>query len=324
MRAVRCEAHGAPETLVLRDLPDLTARPGQVVVDIHAAALNFPDVLTVADRYQVSTPVPFTPGSEFAGVVREVGDGVTDWSPGDRVMGTRAVGAFAEQIAAAPADLRVVPEGLDLVHAAVFQVTYSTAYHSLVTAGGLRVGEWVVVLGASGGVGSATVDIAHRLGARVLAAASDPRRLELAVRLGADASIDYATEDLKGRIKEITDGGSDLVVDPVGGAYAEQALRAIRWGGRFVSVGFAAGDVPRIPLNLVLLKNVTVRGMELRSWSQQMPEAFAAADAELARLVAEGMRPEVSRTRPLTETAKALADVARRKALGKTVIDVRG
>lgn len=153
-------------------------------------------------------------------------------------------------------------------------------------------------------VGSATVDIAHRL--------------------GADAVIDYAGEDLKARIKEITEGGSDLVVDPVGGAYAEQALRAIRWGGRFVSVGFAAGDVPRIPLNLVLLKNVTVRGMELRSWSQQMPEAVAAADADLARLVADGMRPEVTRTHPLAEVPKALADVAGRKALGKTVIDVRG
>ncbi|HEY9565893.1 MAG TPA: NADPH:quinone oxidoreductase family protein [Nocardioides sp.] len=323
MRAVRCEAYGEPETLVLRELPDLTARPGQVVVDIHAAALNFPDVLTVADRYQVSTPVPFTPGSEFAGVVREVGDGVTEWSPGDRVLGARAVGAFAEQIAVSPADLRAVPDGLDLVHAAAFQVTFSTAYHSLVTAGGLQPGEWVVVLGASGGVGSATVDVAHRLGARVLAAASDLVRLELATRLGADAVIDYSTEDLKARIKEITGGGAALVVDPVGGEYAEQALRAIRWGGRFVSVGFAAGEVPRIPLNLVLLKNVTVRGMELRSWNQRMPEAFAAADAELARLVAEGMRPEVSRTHPLAETAQALAGVAGRRALGKTVINTR-
>lgn len=323
MRAVRCERYGGPATLELRDLPDLAARPGQVVVDIHAAAVNFPDVLTVADRYQVSTPVPFTPGSEFAGLVREVGEGVTEWSVGDAVMGSRAVGAFAEQVAVTPEELRPVPEGLDLMHAAAFQVTFSTAYHSLVTAGDLRPGQWVVVLGASGGVGSATVDIAHRLGARVLAAASDGSRLEVAARLGAEAGIDYGSEDLKARIKEITGEGTDLVVDPVGGAYAEQALRATRWGGRFVSVGFAAGEISAIPLNLVLLKNVTVRGMELRSWSQRLPDAFAEGDRALARLVAEGMRPEVSRTYPLARTAEALANVAGRRAVGKVVIETR-
>jgi NADPH2:quinone reductase len=294
-----------------------------VLVRVHAAAINFPDVLIIADRYQVSAPVPFVPGSEFAGVVAALGPGVGGPAVGTPVMGAAFTGAFAELVVAPAAALRPIPEGLDMTSAAAFHVTYATAYHSLCTVGEGRPGEQVVVLGAAGGVGSATVDVATRMGLRVIAAASSPERLELAARLGAQAGIDYTREDLKVRIKELTAGaGADLVVDPVGGDHAEAALRALRWGGRFVTVGFADGRIPRIPLNLVLLKGVTVRGFEGRSMSRYAPDAVAAADEALARLVADGLRPLVSRVQPLEEAASALADVAARRTTGKVVLQV--
>jgi len=306
---------------VLTDLPDPSPGPGEVLVRVHAAAINFPDVLIVADRYQVSAPAPFTPGSEFAGVVEALGPGVDGPPVGTPVMGAIFTGAFAELAVAPVAALRPVPPGLGLVSAAAFHVTYATAYHALCTVGAAQPGECVVVLGAAGGVGTATVDVANRLGLRVLAAASSPERLEVAATLGAVAGIDYTREDLKNRIKELTDGaGADLVVDPVGGDHAEAALRALRWGGRFVTVGFADGRIPRIPLNLVLLKGVIVRGFEGRSLPRHAPEAVAAGEQALARLVAEGLRPLISQVVPLEKVASALADVAARRTTGKVVL----
>jgi NADPH2:quinone reductase len=201
-------------------------------------------------------------------------------------------------------------------------VTYLTAYHALVTAGDLRPGQWVVVLGAAGGVGTATVDVAVRLGARVIAAASSPERLKVCAELGAEAGIDYAQEDLKQRIKEITADGADLVIDPVGDRWAEPALRAIRWGGRFVTVGYAGGEIPRIPLNIVLLKNITVRGLELRTWTQRLPEETARAREALTEMVAQGMRPAVSEVHELEDVVTALRRVADRVPTGKVVIRV--
>jgi NADPH:quinone reductase len=320
VRAVRCEVYGPPSRIVVRDLPDPRPRPGQVVVDVAAASVNYPDVLTIADRYQISTPVPFTPGSEFAGRVAAVGDGVTGLTVGEPVMGSTYAGAMAEKVVVPSEALTRVPKGLDMVHAAAFRVTYLTAFHALVTYGGLQPGQWVVVLGAAGGVGSAAVDIAARLGARVLAAASSEDRVELARDLGAQETIDYGRENLKDRIKEITGGGADLVLDPVGGSLAEPALRAIRWGGFFVSIGFASGEIPRIPLNLVLLKNVVVRGMELRSVNERMPEVAEAAWRALEDLAAAGMKPTVSEVFDLEDAAVALERVAERKALGKIVV----
>lgn len=320
MRAARCEAYGGPQGVVIRELPDPEARPGKVVVDIEAAALNFPDVLTIANKYQVSTPVPFTPGSEFAGTVAAVGEGVSQFTVGDRVMGSAGAGAFAEKIAIDEHALSPIPEGLAMVAAAGFRVTYLTAYHSLVTVGGIKPGDWVVVLGAAGGVGTATVDLAARMGARVIAAASTTERVEIGKKLGAAEGIAYDEEDLKTRIKDITGGGADLVVDPVGGKYAEQALRAVRWGGTFLTVGFAAGEIPRIPLNLVLLKNVVVRGFELRTIGSRLPEAADRATRALAEFVAEGMTPLVTDVFGLDETVEALALVADRRAAGKVVI----
>ena len=320
MRAARCEEYGEPGTVVIRDIPAPVATAGHVVVDVAAAAVNFPDLLFIANRYQVSAPLPFTPGSEFAGRVAAVGEGVTGLSPGDLVYGTVFTGAMAEQVQVPARAVAPVPPGLSLTEAAAFRVTYLTAYHALVTAGRLQPGQWVVVLGAAGGVGTATVDIAVRLGARVIAAASSPERLKVCAGLGAEAGIDYVSEDLKQRIKEITGDGADLVVDPVGDRWAEPALRAIRWGGRFVSVGYAGGEIPRIPLNIVLLKNITVRGLELRTWTERLPEETARALNALTELVAGGMRPSVSEVHQLEDVAAALQRVAERRPTGKVVI----
>jgi NADPH2:quinone reductase len=208
------------------------------------------------------------------------------------------------------------------VEAAAFGVTYGTAYHALVTIGAAEPGEWATVLGAAGGVGSATVDVGTRLGLRVVAAASSPERLAVARKLGAEAGVDYRSEDLKTRVREITGGGTDVVVDPVGGDHAEAALRATRWGGRFVTVGFADGRIPRIPLNLVLLKGVIVRGLEVRSLRRHLPEALPAADRALAEMVAGGMRPLLSSVHPLEAAAAALAEVGERRAVGKVVLEM--
>jgi NADPH:quinone reductase len=321
MRAVRCEAYGPPSSLVVGEVPDPVPGPDEVVVEIRAAGVNFPDVLLIANQYQVPAPLPFIPGSEFAGRVIEVGPEVTGMAGGDVVMGTAARGgAFAERIAVPARALRPVPDGLDLVGAGAFGVTYRTAYHSLVTIGGLAPGDWVVVLGAAGGVGTACVDVASRLGGRVIAAVGSRDRLAVCEKLGAAGGIVYGEEDLKTAIRRFAAPGADIVIDPVGGPQAEQALRSTRWGGRFVCVGFAAGEIPRIPLNLVLLKGVIVRGFELRTLADHLPGAIADEDHALARLVGEGMRPEVSECYPLEAAAVALERVAGRRATGKIVI----
>lgn len=322
MRAAYCTEYGAPDKLSVVELDDPEPGPGQVAVRIHAASVNFPDVLMVANQYQVTLPLPFVPGSEFAGEVCALGPGVSDLKVGDPVAGSAMGGAFAERIVVPVESLREVPDGLDMVHAAAFHVAYGTAYHSLVTIGGAVAGETVVVLGAAGGVGSATVDVATRLGLRVIAAASSPERLAIARDLGAVAGIDYSSEDLKTRLRELSDGGVHLVIDPVGGDYSEAALRALRHGGRFVTVGYADGKIPRIPLNLVLLKDATVRGFEIRLLRRDNPEAVAAATRALSEMVRGGMRPHVSAVHPLTDVSGALTAVAQRRTTGKVVLDM--
>ncbi|MER6796467.1 NADPH:quinone oxidoreductase family protein, partial [Amycolatopsis mediterranei] len=293
MKAAWCVEYGPPSGISVAELDEPEPGTGEVLVRVHAAAVNYPDVLIAANHYQVSAPLPFTPGSEFAGVVTALGAGVTGPAVGSPVAGAVLSGAFAEQVVAPVEALRPIPDGLDMVHAAAFHVTYTTAYHALVTIGGATAGEWVAVLGASGGVGSAVVDVATRLGLHVVAAASSEQRLAVARKLGAEAGIDYLREDLKTRIRELT-GGAHLVIDPVGGDHAEAALRALRRAGRFVTVGFADGAIPRIPLNLVLLKNLVVRGFEARMIRHEDPEATLAAERALAGMVRDGMRPLVS------------------------------
>ncbi|MCX2932004.1 NADPH:quinone oxidoreductase family protein [Mycobacterium sp. CVI_P3] len=324
MRAVVCREYGTPEDLVLVELPDPTPGPGQVVVRVRAAAVNYPDVLMIAGRYQIKVPPPFSPGSEMAGEVLAVGEGVVDYQPGDRVSATTFVGSFAEQAVVDARGLTPVPDGVDYADAAAFGVTNRTAYYTLRTVAPVQPGDWVVVLGAGGGVGLAAVDIAVMMGAKVIAAASGPEKLEVCRQRGAQAVVDYDREDLKARLKEITgEGGSQIVVDPVGGPYSEPALRSLGRGGKFVTLGYAAGSIPAIPLNLVLLKGITVQGMEIRTFMIDYPDEIARDDAELAQLFAEGrLRPYIGARFPLDQAATALRYVADRKAIGKVVIDV--
>jgi NADPH:quinone reductase len=322
VRAARVLQHGPPESVTIEELPDPVAGPGQVVVDVAYAAVNFPDVLIVANEYQVKLPVPFVPGSEFAGVVSALGDGVDGVAVGDHVYGASFVGAFAEQIVVAASSVTIVAKTVDLRDAAAFGVAHTTAYHTLRTIAEVQPDETVLVLGAAGGVGLATVELATLLGARVVAAASTPEKIDLCRKYGAVEGIDYSTEDLKVRAKELTGGGADVVVDPVGGPYSEQALRATRWGSRFVVIGFASGEIPRIPLNLVLLKGVIVRGMEMRTITEHEPEKVARDMRELHDLFDHGrIHPHVSAVYPLAETAQALQSMLDRTATGKVLID---
>lgn len=304
------------------DVPDPAPSEGQVVVDVVAAAVNFPDVLVVADSYQIHIPVPFTVGSEFAGTVRSIGDGVNGLSVGDRVKGSVLFGAFAEQIAVAAASLQIVDPSIDLGTAAASGVAHCTAYHALRSLARVQAGEWVVVLGAAGGVGLAGVELGAALGARVVAAASSPEKLDLCLQRGAEAGVNYSTEDLKVRVKEITGGGADVVLDPVGGAVAEQALRALRWGGRFVTLGFASGEIPRIPLNLVLLKGVLITGFTMEGFARHQAADRHRDLAELAELARTGRAsPYISATYPLDQVGRALSDLSERRATGKVLVD---
>lgn len=322
MRAAICRSYGTPEDLVIDDLPDLTAGPGQLVVRVHAAAVNFPDVLLIAGRYQVRIPVPFIPGSELAGEVIAVGDG-TPLRPGQRVSATTPTGAFAEQALLGAGAVTLIPDGVDFASAAAFGVAYRTAYHALRSVAALRQGDWVVVLGAAGGVGLAAVDLAVAMRARVLAAVSGPEKLALCRQRGAEATVDYGREDLKTRIRELTGDTARVVIDPVGGPYSEPALRALARGGTFVTLGYAAGAIPAIPLNLILLKGITLRGMEIRTFTGDRPDDAARDLRELTQMFAAGtVRPHIGARFPLSETAAALRMVADRKALGKVVIDV--
>jgi NADPH2:quinone reductase len=322
VRAARCHEYGPPESIVVEEVPDPTPEAGQVVVDIHAASVNFPDVLIMADKYQISFPLPLTPGSEFAGVVRSVADDVSDLAVGDRVFGSTFAGGFAEQTAVAATSLERIPDDVGYAEAAAFGVVYATAYHALRSIADVQAGEWVVVLGAAGGVGLAAVDVARHFGARVLAAASTDEKLAQCREMGAVATVNYETEDLKERIKELTGGGADVILDPVGGPYSEPALRAITWGGRYVVLGFASGEIPRIPLNLVLLKGPIVRGFEFLGFGKHQPDDLARDRREMYDLLASGgLRPHVSEVFALDQVADALRAVAERKAVGKVIVD---
>jgi NADPH:quinone reductase len=321
MKAALCRTHGPPELLQIEEIDDPEAGTGQAVVQIVAGAVNFPDVLIMANEYQVQVPTPFIPGSEVAGDVIAVGEGVTEVKLGDRVYGGSMVGAFAEQIALPAAGLKAIPDGVSYQDAAAFGVVYGTAYHTLRSVAEVQRGDTVLVLGAAGGVGLATVELAQVLGATVIAAASTDEKLAVCRERGADQTINYERDDLRSVLREIAPDGIDVVVDPVGGAYAEAALRGTKWGGRFVTVGFASGEIPRIPLNLVLLKGVIVKGFEIRTFGGHAPEEAARDRAELNELFASGtIRPHIGASFPLDRTADALRFVADRKATGKVLI----
>jgi len=322
MKAVVCKAWGPPDALVVEDVADLVPAAGQVVVDVKAAGVNFPDVLTVQGKYQVKPELPFTPGNEFAGIVRAVGDGVTAFNTGDRVIGFTRTGAFAEQALAPAEALMPMPPGMDFDVAAAITLTYGTSHHAIVDRGALQPGETMLVLGAAGGVGLAAIEIGKAIGARVIAAASSPEKLAVCKAHGADVLIDYTKEDLREALKAATDGkGPDVIYDPVGGVYSEPALRAIAWRGRHLVVGFANGEIPRLPWNLMLLKGASVVGVFWGDFVRREPQANMAAMRQMLGWMAEGrLRPLVSRRYELKDTARALNDMAERKVTGKVVI----
>jgi NADPH:quinone reductase len=323
VRAAVCPEHGEPEVVRVEDVAPPVLGEGQVRVRVGAAAVNFPDVLLVADRYQVSVAPPFVPGSEFAGVVEEVAAGVTGVAVGDRVIGTGMVGAFAEEAVVGAGGLVPIPDGVDVRTAAAFGVAHRTAYHVLRSVAEVQPGEELVVLGAGGGVGLAAVQLGAVLGATVTAVASTRAKLDAAEAAGAKGLIEHRSVDLRAALREHLPGGSDVVVDPVGGALSEPALRSLRWGGRFVTVGYASGEIPRIPLNLVLLKGAVILGFQFISFATHRPDELRRNEQELLALLADGrVTPHIGAGFPLEETAAALRHVADGKAVGKVVIDV--
>ena len=322
MKAVLCKQYGPPESLTFEDLPSPRPGPGEVVVTVKAASVNFPDVLIIQNKYQYKPPLPFSPGSELAGVVKEAGAGVSAFRPGDRVIAFTTYGAFAEEVRTEASRLVAIPEGMDDASAAAFLLTYATSDHALRDRGALRAGETLLVLGAAGGVGLAAVEIGKALGARVIACASSGEKLAVCASHGADATINYAAEDLRERVKALTDGrGVDVVYDPVGGAYTEPAFRSLAWRGRLLVVGFAAGEIPRLPLNLPLLKGAAVVGVFWGDFARREPRAFADSVRQLGAWYREGkLRPHVSQTLPLARAAEALQLMASRQVTGKLVL----
>jgi NADPH2:quinone reductase len=323
MRAVRCKQYGPPSGLVIEELPALRAEPGHVVIDVKAASVNFPDVLIIENKYQFKPALPFTPGAEFAGIVREIGADVSGLRVGDRVAAYTALGAFAEQ-ASAPADACLrLPEPISFDVAAAFTLTYGTSYHALADRGALQPGETLLVLGAAGGVGLAAVEIGKALGARVIAAASTDDKLAVCTAHGADAVINYSRDDLRERIRALTEGaGPDVIYDPVGGSYAEPAFRSIKWRGRYLVVGFANGEIPKLPFNLLLLKGASLVGVFWGNLVSREPQRHAAGMAQLQDwLVAGRLKPRISARYPLERTGEALADMAARRITGKLVIN---
>ena len=321
MRALVCNEIGPLDGLALETVDDPTPGKGEVLIAVRAAGINFPDLLVVQGKYQARPPLPFVPGGECSGVVEAVGDGVRRLRPGDAVIAMGLTGAFAEKMAVAEAATMPVPKGMSFEAAAGLAITYGTSYHALKQRARLREGETLLVLGAGGGVGLAAVELGKALGARVIAAASSEAKLDAAGAAGAELRIDYSTEPLKERIKELTEGrGADVIYDPVGGDYSEQALRATAWEGRFLVIGFAAGDIPKVPLNLALLKGASIVGVFWGSWTKHDPAGSRQNFAELGEMFEDGrLRPRVT-TYPLAEYGAALAALAERRAVGKLVL----
>ncbi|MFL5360285.1 MAG: NADPH:quinone oxidoreductase family protein [Myxococcales bacterium] len=326
MKALVCSEFGPIDTLAIGDLPDPTPGPGEVVINVHAAGVNFPDVLIVQGRYQFRPERPFAPGGEVAGVISAVGPGVEGFKIGDRVAAVTLWGGFAEKVVAKANQALKLPASIDDVVASGLFLTYATAIHALKDRAAIRPGETLLVLGAAGGVGLAAVEIGVALGATVIAAASSEEKLELARRHGAAQTINYGQEDLRARLKELTGGrGVDVVFDPVGGDLAEPALRSIAWEGRFLVVGFAAGEIPKLPLNLVLLKGCQVVGVFWGSFAERTPERNRANLAQLIAWYEAGrIRPHVANTYSLEDAVLALREVQERRVQGKLVVTVGG
>ncbi|MGM5029669.1 NADPH:quinone oxidoreductase family protein [Tardiphaga sp. 862_B3_N4_1] len=322
MKAILCSQFCEPDDLVLADIDDPVAGDGQVVIAIKAAALNFFDILMIQGKYQIKPPFPFSPAAEVAGVIESIGSGVTGFKVGDRVVASVGHNGAREKIAVPAASAVKIPDNLDFDRAAGVIITYGTALHALEDRASPKPGETLAVLGAAGGTGLAACELGKLLGLKVIACASSDEKLEFAKKHGADIGLNYATEDLKEGLKKLTDGkGVDIIFDPVGGKYAEASLRAIAWEGRFLVIGFAAGDIPKMPLNLALLKGCDIRGVFWGAWVRQNPAKNRANLEKLVKWAAEGkISSHVDRTFPLAKTADALKVLAGRQAMGKVIL----
>ena len=322
MHAWLCENPTGVDALSWKELPTPTPKAGEVLIEIKAASLNFPDLLIVQNKYQMKPPLPFVPGSEYAGVVQAVGDGVTHLKVGQHVACLSGTGGFATHTMAPAALCMPLPAGFPFVDAAAFIMIYATSHHALADRAQLKAGETVLVLGAAGGVGTSAIQIAKALGARVIAAASTDEKCELCRAIGADATINYSTQDLREAIKSLTGGkGPDVIYDPVGGDLAEPAFRSIAWRGRYLVVGFAAGTIPALPLNLTLLKGASIVGVFWGGFAKNEPQANAAAMAELAQWYAQGkIKPIIDRTMQMAELKAAYAHMGSRGVKGKLVM----
>lgn len=325
MKAVLCKEFGPASSLVLEETADPVAKPNEVVLDIHAAGVNFPDTLIIEGKYQIKPPFPFSPGGEAAGVIASVGDKVSHLKPGDRVMGLTGYGSFAEKIAVDASRILPIPKNMDFVTAAGFSMTYGTSMHALKQRAELKAGETLLVLGASGGVGLAAVEIGKAMGARVIAAASSAEKLEVARAAGADELINYSEVSLKDAVKELTKGqGADVIYDPVGGDLFDQAVRSINWKGRLLVVGFASGRIPEFPVNLALLKGSSIVGVFWGSFAAREPQTNRENFEALFAWFTEGkLKPLVSEKFRLDQYEDALNILTSRKAVGKVVVQVR-
>jgi NADPH:quinone reductase len=322
MKAILCTRFGGPDDLEFKEIPDPTPGPGDVVVAVKAAALNFFDTLIIAGKYQYKPPFPFSPAAEFSGVVESVGPQVTALRPGDRVLGHIGAGAARQKVVAKPERLIKLPDGLEFERAAGLTVTYGTTLHALKDRAELKSGETLAVLGAAGGSGLATIELGKIMGARVIACASSAEKLAFARQHGADEAINYSAEDLKDALRRVTDGkGADVIYDPVGGRYAEPAVRALAWGGRYLVIGFAAGEIPKIALNLVLLRSSALVGVFWGAWAERNPQAHRANMGEIARWCADGkLSAHVHAAYPLEKTADAIKALSNREVMGKLVL----
>lgn len=325
MKAVLCKSFGPAENLVLEEVASPEPKKNEILLEVHAAGVNFPDTLIIEGKYQFKPPFPFSPGGESAGVVTAVGEKVTHVKPGDRVMALTGWGSFAEQVAVPAYSVMQIPRGMDFTSAAAFGMTYGTSMHALKDRANLQPGETLLVLGASGGVGLAAVEIGKAMGARVIAAASSAEKLDVARTAGADELINYSEASLKDEVKRLTNGlGADVIYDPVGGDLFDQAIRSIAWNGRLLVVGFASGRIPELPVNLALLKGAAVVGVFWGSFAQRQPQDNLANFQQLFAWFAEGkLKPLVSQTFPLDQAAAAINALGQRKAVGKVVVQVR-
>ena len=324
MKAVLCESFGPAENLTLADIEAPQLLPGHVIVEIRACALNFPDVLMIEGKYQSLPPFPFTPGGEFAGVVSEVADDIQNWQLGDEVFGACGHGAMAEHICVSAKSLRAKPQSMGFAQASGISTTYGTSYYALKQRANLQAGETLLVLGAAGGVGLAAVELGKAMGARVIAAASSPEKLQIAQQAGADNLIDYSDGELKEKVKSLTEGkGADVIYDPVGGPMFDQCMRCINWGGRVLIVGFVGGDIPKVPTNLILLKSCQVVGVFYGAFSGRFPAENQQNFVEIIDMFSNGnLKALVGGEYALNDYVNALNCLSQRRAVGKIVVNI--